>query len=182
MVIRGLADAACDGKPVRPDVPIVREAVPADIPAIMALKRGLAVADGSLHAVQAAAADWARDGFGPSARFAILVAEYGGHVIGMAIAAERYSPGWVGPIIVLHDLFVEGTYRGRGAGTALLARVAALAKARGSVMVELTVRAGNPAADLYEHLGFVEVSEARHYVLAGPALSEMTSHGRSAVA
>jgi len=158
---------------------IVRDAVPADIPAIMRLKCELASADGTACAVRATAADWARDGFGAGARFTIFVAACEKHVAGMAISAERHSPGWVGPVVVLYDLCVEREFRRRGIGTALLARVAALAKARGAVMVELTMRAGNRAAALYERLGFLAVTEARNYVLAGTALDEVATPNRS---
>jgi ribosomal protein S18 acetylase RimI-like enzyme len=168
---------------VQPQTPfIVRDAVSADIPAIMRLKLELAASDDTACAVRATAADWARDGFGPSAHFTIFLAECARHVVGMGITAERHSPGWVGPITVLFDVCVEPAFRGRGIGTALLARVAAQAKARDSVMVELTVRAGNRAAALYQRLGFIEVKEARNYVLAGTALDEVAAPTRGAVA
>jgi GNAT superfamily N-acetyltransferase len=159
---------------VSPSV-IVRDAAPADISAIMRLKLELAIAEDTVCAVRATTADWDRDGFGAGARFIIFVAESRGRVVGMAISAERHSPGWIGPVIVLRDLFVEETFRGHGVGAALIARVAAMAKARGSVMVELTVRSGNRAAALYDRLGFVEVAEARNFVLAGSALDVVAS-------
>jgi ribosomal protein S18 acetylase RimI-like enzyme len=152
---------------------VVRDAVPADIPGIMRLKLELAIADDIVHTVRARAQDWERDSFGPNAHFIIFVAASAGNVIGIAICAERYFPGWVGPTIALLDLCVETHLRGHGVGTALLARVAALAKARDSVMVELTMRADNRAASLYERLGFVDVKEARCYVIAGTALDQL---------
>ncbi len=154
---------------------IIRDATPADIPAIMRLKLELAAHDDAVCAVRATAADWARDGFGPHARFTIFIAETAGRAIGMAICTERYFPGWVGPTIVLNDICVETRSRSHGAGAALLARVAELACARGSVMVELTTRAGNRAAALYERAGFVEVTAARSYVIAGPALDRLAA-------
>jgi ribosomal protein S18 acetylase RimI-like enzyme len=159
---------------------IVRDALAADIPAIMRLKRALAIADSTGPALRATAADWARDGFGPQAHFMIFVADGADGIVGMAICAERRSPGWVGPLIVLHDLCVEEAFRGLGVGSALLARVATLAKTRGSVMLELTVRSGNRAAILYERAGFVAVPEACNYVLAGAALDTLASEGRRA--
>jgi GNAT superfamily N-acetyltransferase len=160
------------GLPV--DTPfIVRDALPVDIPGIMRLKLELAIADDIADTVRATASDWQRDGFGQNARFIIFVAVCAGRVVGIAICAERYFPGWVGPTIALLDFFVEQDHRGRGIGAALLTRVAALAKARGSVMVELAVRTGNRAAALYERLGFVEVIDARTYVVAGAALDRL---------
>lgn len=159
--------------PQAPQSFAVRDAVPADIPDIMRLKLELAISDDIGYTVRATAADWARDGFGPGARFNIFIAETARRVIGIAICAERYFPGWVGPTVALLDICVEARFRGHGAGTALLRRVAQFAKARDSVMVELTMRAGNRAGRLYERTGFTPVSEIRHYVIAGGALDRL---------
>lgn len=161
---------------------IVRAAVSDDIPDIMRLKLALATADNIAWTVRATAADWARDGFGTGGHFTIFVAECAGSVVGMVICAERHSPGWVGPVIVLYDLYVEPAFRRRGIASALVTRIAALAKACDSVMVELQVRAGNRAAALYEHMGFIEVTEARNYVLAGTALDAIAAPKRTAAA
>jgi GNAT superfamily N-acetyltransferase len=162
------------------DIPFtVRDALPADIPGIMRLKVELAIADDIADTVEATAADWERDGFGPNARFIIFVAVCAGRLVGIAICAERYFPGWVGANIALLDLYVEQDHRGRGVGTALLMRVAALAKGRRSVMVELAMRAGNRAAALYERLGFVQVTDARIYVVSGGALDRLATPARA---
>jgi GNAT superfamily N-acetyltransferase len=162
--------------PTRTPMPFaIRDAVRADIAGIMRLKLELAVSDGIEHTVRATAADWERDAFGREPRFTIFVADCGGRVIGIAICADRYFPGWVGATIILLDFCVEQRCRGRGVGTALLARVAAYAKARDSVMVELTMRADNPAASLYTRSGFIEVPHIRNYVIAGTALDDLAS-------
>jgi ribosomal protein S18 acetylase RimI-like enzyme len=153
----------------------IRDAIPADIAAIMRLKFELAVSDNIAYTVRATRADWERDAFGPQAHFTVFVAESGGRVIGIAICQDRHFPGWVGPTIALLDLCVEKRYRGQGAGTALLARVAAYAKARDSVMIELTMRAGNRAEKLYRRTGFVDVAEIRNYVIAGDALDALAA-------
>jgi ribosomal protein S18 acetylase RimI-like enzyme len=154
---------------------IVRNAWPADIVGIMRLKLELAIYDDVAHTVRAAAADWERDGFGPNARFTIFVAESARRIIGVAICGDRYFPGWVGPTVALLDLCVESHHRGHGVGTALLSRAAEFAKARNSVMLDLTVRAGNRVAKLYERLGFAEVTEIRNYVIAGDALDRLAT-------
>ena len=84
----------------------VRAAQPADIPALMRLKRALAQGENSLHAVRANAADWLRDDFGADAGFTAFVAEDAGNVIGMATCSQRIITGWNGPVIFLQDLFV----------------------------------------------------------------------------
>jgi ribosomal protein S18 acetylase RimI-like enzyme len=154
----------------------IRESLPADIPGIMRLKFELAVSDEIPFTVRAGPADWQRDGYGPNAHFAIFVAESGGRIVGMAICAERYFPGWVGPTVALLDLCVEAKCRNRGIGTALLAQIARFAKARDSVMIELTMRAGNPAGALYERVGYVNVTDARNYVLAGNAIDRLAAY------
>jgi len=162
--------------PVRQKMPqsfTIRESSPADIPGIMRLKFELAVADAAPFTVRAGPADWQRDGYGPNAPFTIFVAESESRVVGMAICAERFFPGWVGPTVALLDLCVEANCRNRGIGTALLAQVARFAKARASVMIELTMRAGNRAGALYERVGYVNVTDARNYVLAGNALDRL---------
>jgi ribosomal protein S18 acetylase RimI-like enzyme len=151
----------------------IRDATPADLAGIMRLKLELAISDDIVHTVRATAADWERDAFGPNARFTIFIADYAGRVIGMAICADRYFPGWVGANIALLDLCVETNHRGLGVGTALLTRVAAFAKSRDAAMIELTMRVGNRAAHLYERAGFVDVTEVRNYVIAGDALDRL---------
>jgi ribosomal protein S18 acetylase RimI-like enzyme len=152
---------------------IIRDAVPADLGAIMRLKLDLAISDDIVHTVRATPADWKRDAFGPYAHFTTFVGEWGSRVVGMAICGERHFPGWVGATVALLDLCVEERYRRRGIGTALLVRVAEFSKARNSVMIELTVRTGNPAARLYERLGFADVANARNLVIAGDALERL---------
>lgn len=153
----------------------VRQATPADIPALMRLKRLLAEAENSLHAVRASAADWLRDGFGPLPGFCAFVAEADGAVIGMATCSRRIITGWNGPVIFLQDLIVEQSHRRRGVGRALTARVAALACELGSPIVELTVRSDNPAQAFYRNNGFALLPHCLTYVLAGPELRALGS-------
>jgi hypothetical protein len=54
-----------------------------------------------------------------------------------------------------------------------MARVAALACDLGSPIVELTVRADNPAQSFYLRAGFQPVPQCLTFVLAGPALAAL---------
>lgn len=162
----------------------VRQASPADIPALMRLKRLLAEAENSLHAVRASAADWLRDGFGPGAGFSAFVAEAdgtvtGNSIVGMATCSRRVITGWNGPVIFLQDLFVEPAHRRRGIARALTARVAALACELGSPIVELTVRSDNPARAFYGNNGFTPLPQCLTYVLAGEQLSALAGQAGS---
>ena len=158
----------------------VRAARPTDVPTLMRFKRLLAENEGGLHTVQATAADWLRDGFGPRAGFAALVAEpdYQRGLIGMATYSERVVTGWSGPVVFLQDLFVEAAHRRNGVARALIGRVAAHAKTIGSPMVELSARHDNPAQLLYQQSGFKVLPPCPTYVLAGPELSALAAGGK----
>ena len=162
----------------------VRAAQPVDIPALMRLKRLLAEGEDSLHALRANEADWLRDGFGPAAGFTAFVAEAGtsGAIIGMATCSQRMITGWNGPVIFLQDLFVEPRCRGQGVASALMARVATLARDVGSPIVELTVRADNPAQNFYAQAGFQPLPHCLTFVLAGPALAALADRDRQTLA
>jgi ribosomal protein S18 acetylase RimI-like enzyme len=153
----------------------VRPATPADIPALMRLKRLLAENENSPHVVRASAADWLRDGFGEHAGFSAFVAEQDGVVVGMATCSGRVITGWNGPVIFLQDLFVEPAHRRRGIARALTARVAAYACQLGSPIVELTVHADNPAQNFYRQNGFMALPQCLTYVIAGPALTSLAA-------
>ncbi len=152
----------------------VRAAEPRDIPALMRLKRRLAEGEDSAHAVCASETDWLRDGFGPEAGFTAFVAD-SGEVFGMATCSRRKITGWNGPVIFLQDLFVEPAHRAHGVARALMARVAAYANELGSPIVELTVRADNPAQQFYLRTGFQLLPQCLTYVLAGPALATLAA-------
>jgi len=153
---------------------VVRAAAPGDIPALMHLKLLLAQAEGSVHAVRATAADWLRDGFGAAAGFTAFIAENeAAGIIGMATCSRRTITGWDGPVIFLQDLIVEPDYRQHGIARALVARVAAYARDVGSPIVELTVRADNPAQSFYLQSGFAHLPQCLTYVLAGAALTRL---------
>jgi ribosomal protein S18 acetylase RimI-like enzyme len=165
-------------------VPVaIRKAEPRDVKALMRLKRLLAEGEDALHALNASEADWLRDGFGPTPGFTAFVAErsanagdaIAGNVVGMATCSRRVVTGWNGPVVFLQDLVVEPAYRAQGIARQLVAQVAALARDIGSPIVELTVRAGNPAQLFYVSAGFQPLPECLTFVLAGPALAKLAA-------
>jgi GNAT superfamily N-acetyltransferase len=159
---------------------VLRAAQPADVPELMRLKYLLAESEGAVHALRATEADWLRDGFGPRAGFMAFVAEHAGNIIGMATCSRRVITGWNGPVIFLQDLFIEADYRDGGIASALVARVAALARDLGSPIVELTVHASNAAQLFYQNNGFRPLHECLTYVLAGPALDALAARDDAA--
>jgi len=165
-------------------VPVqIRKAEPRDVAALMRLKRLLAEGEDALHALTAAEADWLRDGFGPRPCFTAFVAERGGDgrdncivgdsIVGMATCSQRVVTGWNGPVVFLQDLIVEEEFRAQGIARRLAARVAAHARELGSPIVELTVRAGNPAQMFYISSGFQPLPECHTFVLSGAALAKL---------
>jgi GNAT superfamily N-acetyltransferase len=160
----------------------VRAAQPTDIPALMRLKHLLAQGENAAHAVHATEADWLRDGFGAKRGFIAFVAEDQSGVVGMATCSERVITGWNGPVIFLQDLFVEPHARQHGIASALMARVAAHARDVGSPIVELTVRADNPAQSFYVRSGFMALPQCLTFVLAGPALTALADRDKATLA
>ena len=61
-----------------------------------------------------------------------------------------------------------------------MAAVAALARDLGSPIVELTVRADNPAQTFYQRTGFRALPECLTYILAGPDLAALAEQGHNA--
>jgi ribosomal protein S18 acetylase RimI-like enzyme len=103
-------------------------------------------------------------------------------VIGMAVCSQRTITGWIGPVVFLQDLFVDEDYRRHGVARALMARVATYARELGSPIVELTVRATNPAQHFYRRTGFAHLPQCLTYVLAGPALTALAERDTMALA
>lgn len=176
-------------------VPVaIRKAEPRDVSALMRLKRLLAEGEDGLYTLTASEADWLRDGFGPRPGFTAFIAEHTGHadlvadpvvgdsIVGMATCSWRVVTGWDGPVVFLQDLIVEQKFRGQGIARKLAARVAAYARDLGSPIVELTVRAGNPAELFYVSSGFQPLPECHTFVLAGRALDALAQSDEEKIA
>lgn len=93
-------------------------------------------------------------------RFPVLVAEAGG-VAGFASFGDfRPWPGYAAS--VEHSVHVAATARGRGIGSALVARLIEEARARGKHVMIGGIDAGNAASiALHRKLGFVEAGVLR---------------------
>ena len=111
----------------------------------MVMKWALAVSERSESALIAADGDWRRDGFGPEPRFFSFVAEQDGVAVAWSTCNERYFTGWIGPTLVIQDLYVgpEHRHRGIGLGVARVGRSACEEQRHSAI--ELIVRTDNPA-------------------------------------
>jgi GNAT superfamily N-acetyltransferase len=157
---------------------VIREACAADAGTIVRMIRALAEYEGLLGEVRIEAADVLRDGFGPQPRFECLLAEIDGTAVGFALYLHDYSTFSGRAGLYLEDLFVDEAARGRGVGRKLLARLAALAQARGCTSLSLMVLDWNPARAFYRRLGFAEAGGWLPYRMSGAALDDLAAEDR----
>jgi GNAT superfamily N-acetyltransferase len=112
--------------------------------------------------------------FGPTARAKALVCEVDGRAVGYAVYFYSYST-WLGRNgIYLEDVYVSPAFRGRGAGKALLRKLAQIAGAENCGRLEWSVLDWNtPAIEFYEALGAQAQSEWIKYRISGDALRKL---------
>ena len=151
----------------------VRLATVADAASIVAMIHAHAEDEDSRHLCRTTAEDIRREGFGPRPLFEVLVAERRATVLGMAMFLEVFS-SWEGrPILFLEDLYVTPAARRGGAGRALLARLARLARERGCPRIDWLVTDDNPAREFYHRLGAEHLADWHFYRLRGVALDRL---------
>jgi [ribosomal protein S18]-alanine N-acetyltransferase len=130
----------------------IRRAIPADIPALIALEK-----------CAATAAHWSTEqyeaAFSSEAPFrTVLIIEEEDEVQGF-IVGRAASEEWE-----IENIVVAATARRRGLGTRLLGEFLDLARGRGAQAVFLEVRESNLAArQLYEKWAFVESGRRKRY-------------------
>ncbi len=132
----------------------LRKAASKDIPLILSFIRELAEFERAPNAVVCTEQDLRRDGFGPSPKFHVIIAELNGEAAGMAFYFYNYST-WQGrPGIFLEDLFVRPQFRRKSIGRALMTHLAQTAIAENCYGVRWEVLDWNkPAIEVYQHLG-----------------------------
>ncbi len=155
----------------------VRLATEDDAETIARLIAAHAAYEGAPDQCRTTAEDIRREGFGARPLFEVLLAERGGRALGFAMFLEVFS-SWEGrSILFLEDLYVEEAARGLGVGRRLLARLAAIARARGCPRLDWLVTADNPARDFYHRLGGAHMEDWRFYRLRGAALDALAAEG-----
>jgi GNAT superfamily N-acetyltransferase len=120
-----------------------------------------------------------RDGFGERPRFRALIAEWDGKPAGYAFFFDYYSTfeGCAG--IFLEDIYVRERFRGKKIGSALLARVAAIAKEEKCFGVRWQVLDWNtPAIEFYRKIGAEFWDEWKTVSLQGDALDRLAESTR----
>ena len=154
----------------------VRVATAADVPLIHELMRGLAVYEKLEHAFVSTPADLNEALFGARPVCDAILAELDGTPVGFALYFTTYSTFVGRPGIYLEDLFVLPEHRGKGAGKALLARLAAIAVERKCARLEWAVLDWNePSIGFYKSLGAVPMDEWTVYRMTGDALAKLAA-------
>ena len=156
----------------------VREATPDDVAQILELIHELAVFEKEPDAVKNTEAELHQHLFGPSPKVFAHVAEDEGQVVGIAIWFLTYST-WEGRHgIHLEDLYVRQNQRGKGTGTALMKKLAAICVERGYKRMEWAVLDWNePAIKFYDSLGAATLHEWDTRRLDGEALVRFGTEG-----
>lgn len=139
---------------------MIRPAVPADVPAILALIRELAEYEREPNAVQATEDDLHAALFGDRPAVWAHVAELDGEVVGTAIWFVTFST-WTGrPGMHLEDFVVSAKARGTGLGRALFDELRGICVERGYPRFEWRVLDWNDdAARFYRARGAKPISE-----------------------
>jgi GNAT superfamily N-acetyltransferase len=107
-----------------------------------------------------------------------LLAEVGGEAVGYAIVCGNFSTFECRAGVWIEDIYVRPESRRSGIGRALLARIAAMAVARGAPRLEWAVLDWNSLGlDFYDELGARPMDEWRLHRLEGEALSKLGSGG-----
>jgi GNAT superfamily N-acetyltransferase len=153
---------------------IIRPAIEEDAPVIFSLIKELADYEHLSHEVVASVNDIRKTLFGRHPFAETLIGEYQSLPVSFALFFYNFSTFLAKPGIYLEDLYVQPEHRGRGFGSKMLARIAALAKERNCGRFEWSVLNWNlPAIRTYEKLGATPKTEWILYRLNGEALEKL---------
>lgn len=131
----------------------IRPGTADDLPAVHALVGELAAFEQAADAFTATLATYRAD-FAAGA-FQLLLADYGGQVVGMAFFYPTYST-WKGKMLYLEDFVVREAFRRHGVGQRLFDAFLARARAEGCRLAKWQVLDWNVGAiDFYKKNGAV---------------------------
>jgi GNAT superfamily N-acetyltransferase len=149
----------------------IRPAAPGDVELIFGLIQGLAEYERAPDQVTGTPELLATGLFGEHPAAEAVIAERDGQPVGFALFHGTFSTWECRPGLWLEDLYVPPEHRRDGVGGALLARVAAIAVARGCARLEWNALHWNePALDFYRKLEAERLDEWVLHRLDGPRL------------
>jgi ribosomal protein S18 acetylase RimI-like enzyme len=123
----------------------IRPATRADADVVVAMVHELCACEGESGSAFTREV-FERDGCGPGAAFALLLAERGRAVVGYVQCLPAYDSGFAQRGVFVSDLYVRPAERRRGVGRALLAAAARAVQTDGGGYLWLTSRTGNRGA------------------------------------
>jgi GNAT superfamily N-acetyltransferase len=153
----------------------VRAASPDDAETILRFIRGLAEYEREPDAVKATAGGLRAQMTSAAPPFECLIAQHGTDPVGFALFYRSYST-WLGqPLLFLEDFFVEEKYRGRGAGSVLIKRLAQIARERGYRRIEWRVLDWNASAQrFYRAIGAYPIDDWTVWRIEGDELERLS--------
>ncbi len=156
----------------------IRDAAPGDEATILGFIRELAEYEKLAHEVVAVEGDLTQTLFAKNPKAFALIAEDDNGPFGYALYFFNYSTFLCRHGLYLEDLYVREDRRGNGAGKALLARLAAIAKAENCGRMEWWVLDWNaPSIAFYKSLGAESMDDWTVYRLTGDPLSRLAEEG-----
>jgi GNAT superfamily N-acetyltransferase len=156
----------------------VRAARPADSALIFALVWELAEYEKLDAEVDASEAQIAAALFGDAPRLYCDIAEWDGEPAGFSVWFLNFSTFRGRHGIFIEDIFVRAAYRGRGIGTALMARLAQRCVAQGYTRCEWAVLDWNaPSIGFYKSIGAQVMDVWKICRLSGEALETFARQG-----
>ena len=154
----------------------IAAARPADVPAVLAMIRGLAEFERLAHLCVATENQLSEALFGRGSTVEVILAWEGSEAAGFALFFPNFSTFLGRPGLYLEDLFVRPEFRGRGYGRALLIHLARLAVERGCGRFEWAVLDWNEQAiGFYRGLGATVLSDWRITRVTGDALAALAA-------
>ena len=154
----------------------IRDAVPGDVPAILALVKELADYEKLSHEFTATPELFHHALFGTPPRAFALMCDVAGQTVGTAVCFYNFSTFVGRPGIYIEDIYVRPEFRGRGIGQAVFRHIAARAVAEKCGRMEWAVLDWNePALKFYEKLGATVMGEWRLERLTGAAIAKLAA-------
>lgn len=154
----------------------IEPATERDIPLILSFIKELADYERLGHQVTATEADLLAHLFGPGPIAHAAIAYVGAEAAGFALYFFSFSTFLARPGLYLEDLYVRPSWRRRGIGRALLARLAGIAVERGCGRMEWSVLNWNePALRVYRAIGASPLDEWTVMRLTGASLRALAA-------